>query len=94
MLSHSDNADLWPAIYLAAQFPEVLERAAESLEPAVVAKYAFQLAQSANELYHRHHVKDEPDADRRALLIEVVTVMRRTLVDALAALGIDAPLIS
>lgn len=91
MLARAENADFWPLVYLAAQFPETLERAATSLEPAVVAKYAFQLAQLSNEFYHQHPVKDEADETRRALLIEVITAVRATLIAALGALGIDAP---
>jgi arginyl-tRNA synthetase len=91
LFARQENADFWPLVYLAAQFPDVLERAAEMLEPAVVAKYAFQLAQTMNEFYHVHPVKDEPDPDRRALLISIIGAVRTTLVAALAALGIDAP---
>ena len=91
MLWSAENADFWPLVYLAAQFPETLERAAATLEPAVVAKYAFQLAQLSNEFYHQHPVRDEPDETRRALLVEVIGSVRQTLVAALAALGIDAP---
>jgi arginyl-tRNA synthetase len=91
MLWSAENSDFWPLVYLAAQFPETLERAAATLEPAVVAKYAFQLAQLSNEFYHQHPVRDEPDETRRALLVEVIGSVRATLVAALAALGIDAP---
>ena len=38
-------------------------------EPAHVAKYAFQLAQSFNNFYHEHSVIAEEDADRRALFL-------------------------
>lgn len=86
-----ENADFWPLVYLAAQFPEALSRAAESLEPSVVAKYAFQLAQAMNEFNHKHPIKDEPDAARQTLLVEIIQIVRATLTSALAALGIDAP---
>ena len=91
LLARDENADFWPLVYLAAQFPDVLGRAAAMLEPAVVAKYAFQLAQAMNEFYHVHPIKDEPDADRRAVLIAIIAAVRQTLVAALGALGIDAP---
>ena len=91
IVSSGDNADFWPLIHLAAQLPDTLERAAAALEPAFVAKYAFQLAQATNEFYHRHQIKDEPSRDRRAVMIGIVDIVRRTLVDALGVLGIDAP---
>jgi arginyl-tRNA synthetase len=91
LFAASENADFWPLVYLAAQFPDVLQRSADMLEPAVIAKYAFQLAQAMNEFYHVHPVKDEPDVDRRALLIAIIGAVRATLVAALGTLGIDAP---
>ncbi len=91
LLAHEANADFWPLVYLAAQFPDVLERAAEALEPAFLAKYAFQLAQAMNEFYHQYPIKDESDAARQTLLIEIIRIVRATLTSALAALGIDAP---
>jgi arginyl-tRNA synthetase len=91
LFARDENADFWPLVYLAAQYPDVLERAAEMLEPALIAKYAFQLAQSMNEFNHSHRIKDEPDADRRALLIAIIGAVRATLVAALDILGIDAP---
>lgn len=91
LLSHADNADFWPLLYLAAQLPDVLARSASALEPAHVAKYAFQLAQTMNEFYHLHPIKTEPDEDRRTLLIQIIGVVRTTLTAALGALGIDAP---
>ena len=35
---------------------------------AYLARYAFQLAQQFNNFYHRHHVLNEQDPNRRALL--------------------------
>jgi arginyl-tRNA synthetase len=91
LLARPENADLWTLIYVAAQLPETIERAVATLEPAMVAKYAFQLAQLANEFYHRHQVIREPDDTRRAILIETIRVVRRTLVTALETLGIETP---
>jgi len=91
LLAADENADFWPIIHLCAQLPETLERAAGLLEPAIIAKYAFQVAQLSNEFYHRHPVRSEPDADRRALMIAIVSIVRRTLVDALGVLGIQVP---
>ncbi len=91
LLGADENADFWPLIHLAAMLPDVLERAASTLEPAVVAKYAFQLAQATNEFYHRHQIKDEPDADRQAVMIGIIGIVRRRIVEALSVLGIETP---
>ena len=91
LLAAEENGDFWPVVYLCAQLPGTLARAAESLEPSIVARYAFQAAQLTNEFYHRHQVRNEPDADRQALMIAIIGLIQRTLVDALASLGIDVP---
>ena len=62
-----------------------------ALEPAVVAKWAFQLAQKFNIFYHNHHVLSEQDPARRALLVAITSVVRRQLIRALDVLGIEAP---
>lgn len=91
LLAAEENADFWPVVYLCAQLPETLSRAAAGLEPSIVARYAFQSAQLTNEFYHRHQVRNETDADRQALMIAIIGLVRRTLVSALASLGIDVP---
>ena len=60
-------------------------------EPAHVAKYAFQLAQSFNNFYHEHSVIAEENAERRALLLWLTTFVRQQLLQTLAVLGIEQP---
>lgn len=91
LLAAEENADFWPVVYLCAQLPETLARAAAGLEPSIIARYAFQAAQLTNEFYHRHQVRNETDPDRQALMIAIIGLVQRTLVDALATLGIDVP---
>lgn len=91
LFAHEENVDFWPLVYTAAQYSEFLDRAAETLEPAVMAKYAFQLAHAMNDFYHKHRVIDEPDPVRQAVLIGIIGIVRATLVAALGALGIETP---
>ena len=60
-------------------------------EPAVLARYAFQLAQEFSNFYHRNHVLNEGDADRKALLLATVAVAQRELTRVLGWLGISVP---
>jgi arginyl-tRNA synthetase len=60
-------------------------------EPAIIAKYTFNLARAFNLFYHRHRIIGEEDAVRRAVLITVADVARRQLTTALATLGISVP---
>jgi arginyl-tRNA synthetase len=91
LLSGESGDDLWSILYLAERLADVIRGAVAALEPAVVAKWAFQLAQRFNIFYHNHHILSEQDADRRALLVSITTVVRRQLIRALDVLGIEAP---
>ncbi len=91
LLSGSDGDDLWSVLYLAERLDDVVRGAVAALEPAVVAKWAFQLAQRFNIFYHNHHILSEQDEAKRALLVAITSVVRRQLIRALAILGIEAP---
>jgi arginyl-tRNA synthetase len=91
LLSGEAGDEIWSLVYLATRFSDVVRSAVAALEPAIVAKWAFQLARSYNLYYHNHHILSEPDQNRRALLIAVTTIVRRQLIAALDALGIEAP---
>ena len=82
---------LWQLLLLASKSGYVLERAIASGEPAHVAKYAFQLAQSFNNFYHEHSVIAEADPDRRAALLWLTTFVREQLTAILQVLGIEQP---
>jgi arginyl-tRNA synthetase len=91
LLSGESGDELWSLVYLAARFNEVLRGAVAALEPSVVAKWAFQLAQRFNVFYNNYHIRSETDEARRALLVAITAVVRRQLIDALGVLGIYAP---
>ncbi len=86
-----ESADLWQLLLLASKASSAVERAITSGEPAHVAKYAFQLAQSFNNFYHEHSVIAEEDVERRALLLWLTTYVREQLLKTLAVLGIQQP---
>lgn len=91
LLAREENAEFWPLIYRAGQLSEVLDRSAAALEPAIVAKYAFEVAQKSNQYYHAFLVMREQDETRRALMIATCALVRETLVVALGVLGITVP---
>ena len=91
MFDGESGDDLWSLVYLAERLADVVGGAVAALEPAIVAKWAFQLAQRFNIFYHNYHILSEPDASRRALLIAIASVARRQLIGALDVLGIEAP---
>jgi arginyl-tRNA synthetase len=85
------SEDLWQLALLASKADSAVERAIASGEPAHVAKYAFQLAQSFNNFYHEHSVIGQEDAGRRAFLLWLTIYVRQRLLQTLAVLGIEQP---
>jgi arginyl-tRNA synthetase len=87
------GGEIWALVGLAARLEEVVAQAASAAEPALLAKYAFQLAQGFNLFYHRreNRILEETDEVRRAVLVAVADYVRRRLTEALAVLGIEVP---
>jgi arginyl-tRNA synthetase len=83
--------DLWQLLLLASKSGSAVERAIGAGEPAHVAKYAFQLAQSFNNFYHEHAVITEADTDRKNLLLWLTDYVRSQLLITLGVLGIEQP---
>lgn len=90
-LTGDDGTSLWETWLLASRLTVLIEQAISTAEPAYLARYAFQLAQQFNNFYHRHHILNETDPTRRALLMATAAVARREMVRALGYLGIEAP---
>src|SRR5205814_9965283 len=54
VLQDEAGTEIWSLILLAERFDEVIAQAANSAEPANLAKYTFALARAFNLFYHRH----------------------------------------
>ena len=61
------------------------------LEPALLAKYAFGVAQAFNAFYHRQQILREERGDTRAWRAAVVAYVRRQLTLALSLMGCEVP---
>jgi arginyl-tRNA synthetase len=90
-LAGEDGTSLWETWLLASRLTALIEQAIATAEPAYLARYGFQLAQQFNNFYHRHHILNETDPNRRALFLATAAVARREMVRALGYLGIEAP---
>jgi arginyl-tRNA synthetase len=91
LASGSDGDELWDLVLACARLDEVVEQAVRTLEPSVVAKYAFGLAQTFNTLYHKYPVINEERADVRLWRAAVVEYFRRQLTRALELMGATVP---
>lgn len=91
VLSGETGDEIWSLLVLAARLAEANAQAAASAEPAVLAKYTFNLAKAFNLFYHRHRIIAEEDEVKRAVLITVADYARSQLIKALGTLGISVP---
>jgi arginyl-tRNA synthetase len=83
--------DSWQILLAASKVDAAVERAVTAGEPAHVAKYAFQLAQTFNNFYHQYQVLSEPDPERRVFLLWMTEFFAAQLERTLAILGIAVP---
>jgi len=91
MLVGDEGTSVWEVWLTASRLSLVLEQAIAAAEPAMLARYAFALAQQFNNFYHRHHILTETDEARKMLLLATAAVARRELVRVLGWLGIAVP---
>jgi len=90
-LSGPEGTGLWELLLGAGSLDYAVEASISTQEPAFIAKYAFQLAQSFNLFYHKHHILSEADETKRAFLLRLTELVESQLVRALSLLGIEAP---
>jgi arginyl-tRNA synthetase len=83
--------EIWSLLVLANRLEEVLAYAANANEPAILAKYAFNLAKTFNLFYHNHKILIEKNPAKRAVLLAIADSARQSLTAALQAMGIEVP---
>ncbi len=85
------GTEIWSMLTFASRFQETVETAATQNEPAILAKYTFNLAKAFNLFYRNHKIISEADPVRRSILIAVAESARRSLTAALDTMGISVP---
>jgi arginyl-tRNA synthetase len=83
--------DCWQLLLAASKSDAAIERAIASGEPAHVARYAFQLAQSFSNFYHEFPVLSETDPEKKTFLLWMTDYFRTQLERTLGVLGIEVP---
>ncbi|HUD98377.1 MAG TPA: arginine--tRNA ligase [Bryobacteraceae bacterium] len=83
--------DFWQVLLAASKADAAVERAVAAGEPAHVAKYAFQIAQTFNNFYHLYPIIHEADREKKVFLLWVTDFFRRQLEWTLDVLGIQVP---
>ncbi len=74
-----------------ARFPEAVKEAAERYEPAIIARYAIELAKSFNRFYHGCQVIDADDSELQSARLALCDVTGQVIINSLDLLGIDCP---
>ena len=70
-----------------SEFPEVISKSYNTLNPSAIANYSYQLAQMFNEFYHKCPVINSEKSFFRFSLVEA---FKQTLKNSLYLLGIEA----
>jgi arginyl-tRNA synthetase len=83
--------DFWQVLLAASKSDSAIERAVTAGEPAHVAKYAFQLAQSFNNFYHQYPIIQEANREKKVVLLWMTDFFRRQLERTAGVLGIQIP---
>ena len=85
------NEDFWQLLLEASRVDWAIERAVAAGEPAQLARYVFQLAQGFNNFYHQHHILNETDRRKKAVLLWMTQFFLGELTAALETMGVPAP---
>lgn len=72
-------------------FPATVQMAGDSLSPALVANYVFELSKEFNQFYHDITILNEPDAVTRAFRISLARMTGNVIRNAMSLLGIEVP---
>jgi arginyl-tRNA synthetase len=83
--------ELWGLVLEAARLDEIVDVSVRSLELAVLAKFAFGLAQAFNAFYHAQPILKEERQDARLWRAAAVAYARRQLTRALDLMGCSVP---
>ncbi|MBS0486609.1 MAG: arginine--tRNA ligase [Proteobacteria bacterium] len=89
-LARLDNAHESALMTQLSRYPEIVEAAAASLEPHLIAQYLRELANALHAYYHAHQFIVD-DADLRDARIALIVAAQQVLRNGLDLLGVSAP---
>src|SRR5437763_2065382 len=91
MITEGISDDMWELVRLSAELPSQVRRAVDALEISIVTHALLDLAQKFNSFYHKYPILNEKEPNERQRRAVCAEVFRRTMVAALALLGIPVP---
>jgi arginyl-tRNA synthetase len=78
-------------VRMLTNFPSVVNEAASTYSPALVANFVYDLAKEYNQFYHDSTILFEEDTDKRNLRMRLSTAVGQTLKNGMWLLGIEMP---
>lgn len=85
---HEKEKELIKAL---AQFPEVIQQAAKSYSPALIANYTYDLVKEYNSFYQSVSILGETDETKKVFRVQLSQKVAQTIQNAFHLLGIDVP---
>ncbi len=86
-----ESEDFWQMLLAASKVDAIVAGAVSSGEPAHVAKYAFQVAQTFSNFYAKYPMITEENREKKVFLLWMTDFFRRQLERTGAILGIQIP---
>ncbi len=74
-----------------AELPAVVAAAGDNFAPSMIAAYAYELAKSFNGYYHDHSILREEDSAKRAMRLQLASVVAQVIRKSMSLLGIEVP---
>ena len=74
-----------------AEYADVVEEAARTYSPAVIANYVYDLVKEYNQFYHEFSILKEENEELRAFRLALSEVVARTIASGFFLLGIEMP---
>ena len=86
-----ENEDFWQLLLGASRMDWTISKALAAEEPAQLARYAFQVAQTFNNFYHRFHILNEEDREKKVFLLWTTKFFLDELRNVMDVMGVPAP---
>ena len=74
-----------------AEYADIVEEAARTYSPAVIANYVYDLVKEYNQFYHEFSILKEANEELRAFRLALSEVVARTIAAGFSLLGIEMP---
>ena len=74
-----------------AEYADIVEEAARTYSPAVIANYVYDLVKEYNQFYHEYSILKEENEELRAFRLALSEVIARTIASGFSLLGIEMP---